>query len=183
MCARLEGWAWNRLLDMLTSGCPCQIAAILLYMPFYFGFASQAGGLLPNLVSPTRGAQLWVMFAPLFIPLLSYHAYLLRGDRRTGKWRLALLLALALVIVLLAAALLVAWIAALREPGLVDGFLSAQGVPDYGALLRPALLRRLMFIGGLLTMLAIFVPALAYLAAMKTETPAHVEVPAAPALR
>jgi YYY domain-containing protein len=177
LCARLEGWSWNRLTDMLALAVPLAVSAALLYLPFYFGFASQAGGLLPNLVSPTRGAQLWVMFAPLFIPLLSYHAYLLRGERRSGKWGLALLIALGLVVGLLAAALLVAWIAAAREPGLAEGFLQAQGVASFGALIGPALVRRLTFIGGVLTMLAVFVPALAYLAAMRTE--AQAEIPAA----
>jgi hypothetical protein len=31
----------------------------------YFGFSSQASGFLPNLVNPTRGVQLWVMFGSL----------------------------------------------------------------------------------------------------------------------
>ena len=172
LCTRLEGWSWNRLLDMLTLAVPLSISAVLLYLPFYFGFSSQAGGLLPNLVSPTRGAQLWVMFVPLFIPLLSYLAYLALGERRHGRWRLAVLLALGLVLILVAALFLVSWIASVREPNAVAEVLRTQGVSDNGSLLRAALMRRLMFIGGLLTMLAILVPTLAYLAAMRREAPA-----------
>jgi hypothetical protein len=41
----------NFLALALTTG----IAGILLYLPFYFGFSSQASGFLPNLVNPTRG--------------------------------------------------------------------------------------------------------------------------------
>ena len=179
MCVRIEGWSWGRALDMLAIGVPLGISAVLLYLPFYFGFSSQAGGLLPNLVSPTRGAQLSVMFAPLFIPLMAYLAYLWRGERLTGRWRLASLLAFGLVIVLLATLVLSAWITTLRDPGLAESFLRAQGAADIGSLLWPALLRRLDFIGGLLTMLAVLVPALAYLAAMRTEATAHSPVVAA----
>ena len=44
---------------------------VVLYLPFYLGFSSQAGGILPNLIYPTRGTHLWAMFAPLLIPNLS----------------------------------------------------------------------------------------------------------------
>ncbi|HSR20658.1 MAG TPA: DUF2298 domain-containing protein, partial [Anaerolineales bacterium] len=145
------------------------IASALLYLPFYFTFSSQAGGLLPNIVSPTRGSQLWVMFAPLFLPLLAHHIYLWRGERRPAKWRLAIRLTLGLVAALLVALLFVAGLAALRQPGLATEFLQAQGAPDIGLLVGPALLRRLAFLGGLLTMLAVLSPALAFLIAIPVE--------------
>lgn len=44
--------------------------AVLLYFPWYPSFSSQLGGVLPNLIFPTRFPQLLVMFAPLLIPLL-----------------------------------------------------------------------------------------------------------------
>ncbi len=54
--------------------------SILLYLPFYIGFQSQAGGILPNLWNPTRLPQFFVFFGPfllisiVFLSLLSTRA-------------------------------------------------------------------------------------------------------------
>ena len=177
MRIRADGWSWERLPELLVLGAPLTLVAGLLYAPFYFGFASQAGGLLPNIVTPTRGSQFWVMFAPLLIPLLCYIGYLAIGERRTAKWGTSLQITLGLIVVLVLALVLAAWLVVLRDPGAAQAFLAAQGAVLPGSLIGLALLRRLSFIGGLLTMLAVFVPALAYLAATKPDT----AVPAAAA--
>ena len=65
--------------------------------------------------------------------------------------------------------MLAAWIVVLRDPAAAQGFLAAQGGLDMPSLVGPVLLRRLSFIGGLLTMLAVFVPAIAFLAGMRVE--------------
>jgi YYY domain-containing protein len=173
MCVRQEGWSWERLLDMLGFGVTLGISAVVLYLPFYFGFSSQAGGLLPNIVSPTRGAQLWVMFLPLFLPLLSWLAYSSLGQERRAPWRTGFVVTLGLVLMLTVALVAVSWIAALRDPNALPGLLSAQGVADLGGLARAALVRRGAFIGGLLTMLAIFVPAVSLLAGLRRDVPAR----------
>jgi len=172
MCVRLEGWSWERLLDMLGFGVALAISGFVLYLPFYFGFSSQAGGLLPNIVSPTRGAQLWVMFLPLFLPLLAWLAYASIGHEGRARWATGLWATLGLVLTLTVALLAVSWIATLREPGALAGVLNSQGVADLGSLARAALARRGAFIGGLLTMLAIFVPAVSLLSALHKEAPA-----------
>jgi YYY domain-containing protein len=41
----------------------------LLYLPFYIGFRSQAGGVLPNLLFPTRLHQYLIMFGPFIFVL------------------------------------------------------------------------------------------------------------------
>jgi len=41
--------------DFFGMGLALLVTGIVLYLPFYFGFSSQAGGILPNLVYPTRG--------------------------------------------------------------------------------------------------------------------------------
>lgn len=170
---RDRGWSWDRLLEMLVLALPLGLAAVLLYLPFYLGFSSQAGGLLPNIVSPTRGAQFWVMFAPLLLPLLGYMLYLWRGERRFARWAAAGRLTLLTVVLLVLALGFSSWLVTLRDPAAVLGFLQAQGLPSLSALIGPALLRRLMFIGGLLTMLAVFFPALAFLAGTRTEATAQ----------
>jgi len=87
---RETGWGWERGEDVFVLGIPLGILAFLLYLPFYIGFSSQLGGILPNLVYPTRGAHLWIMLAPLLLPLYAYLLYLWRAEKWTGRWGLAL---------------------------------------------------------------------------------------------
>ncbi len=86
------------------------VLGILLYLPFYIGFQSQAGGILPNLVFPTRLAQYVLMFAPFLVALL---ALLLVASAETGgrrvlrsalgwlPWTIGLPILVVLVLVLL----------------------------------------------------------------------------------
>ncbi len=86
--AMKSGWTWKRLEDVFALGIPLGLLAILLYLPFYVGFSSQAGGILPNLENPTRGVQLWVMFGPLFLAIFAYLIYLWRPEKRPAHWKL-----------------------------------------------------------------------------------------------
>ncbi|MCY4018562.1 MAG: DUF2298 domain-containing protein [Chloroflexi bacterium] len=43
--------------------------ALLAYFPFFIGFRSQAGGLLPNLVNPTSFRRFFIMFGPILLIL------------------------------------------------------------------------------------------------------------------
>ncbi len=160
---RTEGWAWARLGDLFGLGIPLSVVSVLLYLPFFFGFSSQAGGILPNLTNPTRGAQLWVMFAPLFVPLLAYVLHLWRGEHRAGSWLLSLVLVLGLAIFLWAASWGLAWVALTKDPAFAQQYLSSQGMAGPGQLFEAASLRRLSYVGGLLSMLVLLWAALAFL--------------------
>jgi uncharacterized membrane protein len=46
------------------------VLGALLYLPFYVGFQSQAGGILPNFLFPTRLSQFFVMFGPLLVAVI-----------------------------------------------------------------------------------------------------------------
>ncbi len=48
----------------------------ILYLPFYLGFQSQAGGILPNLFNPTRLPQFLVFFGPFVFIIVSFLAVL-----------------------------------------------------------------------------------------------------------
>jgi uncharacterized membrane protein len=139
------------------------VLALLLYLPFYFGFSSQAGGILPNLTNPTRGAQLWVMFAPLFLPMFAYLLYTLLGKRQPGRWGLALVLVGGLVIALWVFSWLMGFIASIKDPTFAQDYLSSQAAGDIITFFQVANARRLSYIGGLLTLVALLVPALALL--------------------
>ena len=63
------GWL---IKEFLKIAFPLTLTGILLYLPFYIGFSSQAGGILPNLVYSTRGIHLWIMFGSLLLPIFAY---------------------------------------------------------------------------------------------------------------
>ena len=64
--------SWDGLRPALIVGGSVAFLGVLLYVPFYVGFQSQAGGILPNLFNPTRFPQFFVMFGPLLILLLVF---------------------------------------------------------------------------------------------------------------
>jgi uncharacterized membrane protein len=79
----------NFIKDFIVMSIVLGITSLLLYLPFYIGFASQAGGPLPNLIFPTTGTHFWVMFAPFLIPIIAFLIYLWRKfatvqDLKTG---------------------------------------------------------------------------------------------------
>jgi YYY domain-containing protein len=85
---RQLGWSCARIKEFLGMGILLGLAGYALYYPFYTGFASQAGGLLPSGVFYTRGAQFWVMFATFLVPLLLWLAHALRSTPLKGTlWR------------------------------------------------------------------------------------------------
>ncbi len=166
-----ERWSWSRLEDVFALGLPLGVLAILLYLPFYVGFSSQAGGILPNLINPTRGAQLWVMFAPLWVPLFAYLLYMWLGKRSPARWSLALVLVVGLVVLLWVFSWAVGIAASIQDPTFAQQYLNSQAMPDIISFFQAAMARRFSYIGGLLTLVALLVPALAFLigASRRTE--------------
>ncbi|GAB4416141.1 MAG: DUF2298 domain-containing protein [Anaerolineales bacterium] len=168
------GWSWDRLEDALVFAIPLGVVSILLYLPFYLGFSSQAGGILPNVVYVTRGAHLWVMFAPLFVPLLAW-LYHLVSKRKPANWKAGIWLSLGLTLGLWVFSWLLAWGVSRAAPELANVFLQAQGVADMASLFAAATLKRLAQIGSLLTLLAILIPALAFLLLGKVDEKLNLE--------
>ena len=103
------GLSWAVAGQALLASVALGIAGGLLYLPFYLGFQSQAGGILPNYLFGTRLSQFFVMFGPLLAAavflLLALSTRPLRGERfwrRFGVFFLvAVLLPLAFLLLLL----------------------------------------------------------------------------------
>jgi len=62
-------WSWPLLRDVGVTGGAVAILGVLFYLPFYVGFQSQAGGLLPTLYVGTRFRQYFVMFGPFLVAI------------------------------------------------------------------------------------------------------------------
>jgi YYY domain-containing protein len=169
--AREDGWNWSRLEDLILLALPLGIFSLLLYFPFHLGFSSQAGGILPNFMYPTRGVHLWVMWGTLFIPIFAFLIYFGVSQRAGGRsellhskpnWKLGILLSLAITFSLSLLTFLTGWLGSIIEKPFVDGFLASQNMTA-AQYLAATSLRRLDHIGSLITLLAILIPTLAFL--------------------
>jgi YYY domain-containing protein len=162
------------------------VSGAFLYLPFYFGFQSQAGGPLPNLIYITRGIYLWLHFVPFLIPIFGWLFHLWNSDPDPGRLKAGLKLTLGLVIVLLCITLLLTiLIASLRifqniNPQAAiaaDAFLGSMAAPGWWPVLLEGFKRRLTVPGTLLTLIAILSFTLALLwprSLKRTGTPARI---------
>ena len=164
---RESGWGWERIEDILLLGVPVMITAYLMYLPFFIGFDSQAGGLVPNFMFPTRGAQLWVMWGTLLVSLFAYLILLTRDH--SANWRAGIFSALGIVLVLLVAMFVLGFVGLKLKPDLIEPIVASQGLSVSG-FIAASMTRRLAYIGGLLTMLALLVPSLSFIFHSKSES-------------
>jgi len=142
---------------LLYTGISLGAAAILLYLPWYPSFASQASGIVANLMFPTRIQQFVVMFGVSFIPIVVWLIW--RGWGRKGHRDLIWKVGLGLPLLLLAAAILVGaanYASVIGDPIQLEGALrglGASGTTIQGgirAVLEEGLNRRLLFSGTVL---------------------------------
>jgi uncharacterized membrane protein len=126
------------------------IASVVLYLPFYLGFSSQAGGIIPNLIYLTRGAHLWVMFATLFFPLFAYLIYLWKTNQGGEYFKKALAITFGFILFLWVVSLLFA-LGAFLISSLGELYLNSIAAPDLLSVLGESFNRRLTHIGGWVT--------------------------------
>jgi YYY domain-containing protein len=152
--AQAEGWSWKSLQDLIILTLVLILAGVAIYLPFYLGFTSQAGGILPNLLNPTRGVQFWVMFGILLIPISIFTLSLWKRDWNWEGVVKNLLLGFLLVAALWGFSLLLIGVLAvlLSGSGLGEVILSGMGAPDLNSLLSESLRRRMSSAGGWIAM-------------------------------
>ena len=73
--------SWPFVRDVGVTGVAVAVLAFLFYLPFYIGFRSQAGGLMPTIYVGTRFRQYFVMFGPFLLALAGILILL------TVRWR------------------------------------------------------------------------------------------------
>lgn len=149
------------------------VAGVLLYLPFYATFQSQARGILPNLWNPTRLPQFVVFFGPF---LWAVGGLLLTLSLRRRGWQRYLGSTVSLTVLGPVVVMLLALTALLFSPTgreYIQGILNhpdvqqAIGNASIGGLVQASLWRRIvnpwtfLFLGGLLGWaLALFIGGL-----------------------
>ena len=158
---RESGWGWERIEDILLMAIPAGLTAFVMYLPFFIGFDSQAGGILPNFMFVTRGAHLWVMWGTLFIPLFAYLIYLWTA-KAPSNWRAGIFTSVGIVVVLIIMMFIIGFMAVKLKPDEVNYVLGTQG-RNINQFIVDSMARRWTNIGSLLTLLALLIPSLAFL--------------------
>jgi len=154
------GWSMDRVIEFVLLGLAFGVAGVLAYLPFYLSFSSQAGGIMPNVIHPTRGIYMWVMFGTLFLPLFGFLAYLAFRRRNSRSLLSGLLAALLLVALLLGFSVLMTnSLSSPDLPGLNDGsgnlFLRSYSAESAGQLISEGLGRRVQTWFTSLTLIAL----------------------------
>jgi YYY domain-containing protein len=156
--------SWGR--DFGVHGLALGITGILLYLPFYISFSSQAGGLILNLIYPTRGAQLWVMFGGLFMIMGIFLFFLVRQEKSQSitnpSWKTGFFISLGLLASFWFLTLLMGAFAFIN-PELRSFYLGSLSASDPFSIFSEAIVRRWIYAGGWLTLLLILVPTLTLL--------------------
>lgn len=85
---KLSGGDW---LGLVRYGALLALIAFVAYLPYFIGFRSQAGGVLPNLLHPSLFRRFFIMFGPLLVIIGAFLLVeLWRGSRaRRLHWRFA----------------------------------------------------------------------------------------------
>ena len=173
------------------------LSGVVLYLPFYLGFSSQAGGLIPSLIYATRGAHFWVMFAPLLVPVVVFLLWRLKTEKAGSRFWDALQLCFLVFFGAFILMSLIGWVA-WSMPAIVasldgtwidkvfpphldklgqirlDGYFSAQG-QSYLTVFMTTVLRRMQSFGAWLSLLLIAAGVLALL--MRPKKPAVQALP------
>ena len=154
----------------------------VLYLPWYLGFASQAGGLIPNVLYITKGAQFWVMYGPLLVPILAWLAYTWRSTDKRPDLRLGTslsgVLILSLFVLMLAMVGVIQWLPYDSKAGSLPSlFLSSVGGTDLGQVVAEGFLRRIAVPGTLITLFILLVLGLGLIFYKRTPNDSEVDGP------
>ncbi|MDF1500883.1 MAG: DUF2298 domain-containing protein [Anaerolineales bacterium] len=121
----------------MTSTFSVLILGVIFFLPWYPTFASQAGGILPHVLHPTRFLHFFIMFGTALVPIM---VWLWRKFiQRTGKrdWLRLVALTLGLPITLLALSLVLArLIFSFIDPFILDRAFTLMQASSFGEAVR-----------------------------------------------
>lgn len=159
---RDEKMDWKSFLIFLSPMIWVILIGVLVYLPFLISLQSQAGGIIPNAIYPTKFRQLFVMFGPLLIGVLLWLVVIIRHFRTEIDFKVGTKVALGfLVLMVIVTSTLVALMLVKPElAGLINNAISPFTIQEALGWL---LIRRLVEGGTLilgLLLLAIVVAVL-----------------------
>ena len=83
--AQEKGWNWTRLWELIKYAFLIGVTGVVLFLPFYLGFRSQAGGILPSMEFMTRGIHFWILFGALLFPMCVWLVFQVWGLKKPRR--------------------------------------------------------------------------------------------------
>ena len=155
-------WILNFIVHVLILG----IGGVIAYLPFDLSFSSQAGGFIVNLIYPTRGAHLWVMFGGMFLLIGLFLVYLFKKNKKYQTEYHRLKSGLLITIAFFAGIGFISFILgilAMLNPELRSFYLGSMSASNPASLLAEAVVRRWIYSLGWLTLFILLAPTLTLL--------------------
>jgi len=163
------GWDAKRIFEFLAYVIVGGLLSIIMYLPFYLSFASQAGGILPSLAFFTPGKSFWIMFGPFLIPITAFLLVEFVRKKAYKQIAIPLLITLSLFFLLF----LMSWGIGLilaKSDSTSAFILGLQGAISANQLLTDSILNRLKAPGTAITLFLIFVLSMSLLLSNKDKT-------------
>ncbi|MYD11408.1 MAG: hypothetical protein F4X02_15360 [Chloroflexi bacterium] len=117
-------------LALIKFGALIAFVAAAAYLPYFVGFRSQAGGILPNLLHPALFQRFFIMFGPLFVILSAYLLVECWRGRAAHllNWRLGFKVGVGLLLGMLALMIVLSGAIAIGSPdaSISGNFVSAR---------------------------------------------------------
>jgi uncharacterized membrane protein len=126
---RSESWA-EQIRSTVLIGIAALAAGFIFFLPWYPSFASQAGGILPNFLFPTKPQHLYIMFGVSLTPLLVWLLRSVRSEWRRHEWKPALAVGVGLPALLFLTSIVVTgigYVVVSDQPGRLEGILQDLG--------------------------------------------------------
>lgn len=120
------------ILTPILTGIGLLLAGIVVYLPWYISFKSQAGGILPNAIFATRLHQYLVMFGPFLFVILWFLIYQAARHLRRLDWLTSAAVVVPLVGLLVGAMVLLSRIAINADPSVSAFAVASAGIPVEG---------------------------------------------------
>jgi uncharacterized membrane protein len=111
---------------------------------------------------PTRGTHFWVMWGTLLIPIFALLLYFWKKNTARPNWKLGFSIGLGVTLLLALLTVLLGAISLIVEKDFINAMLASYNMTAL-QFLGATSLRRLEHIGSLVTLLAVLIPALAFL--------------------
>mgnify|MGYP001098249581 CR=1 FL=1 len=143
LSSREEGF-FDALRQSLIATVAVLTLGVILFLPWYPSFSSQAGGILPHVLHPTRFLHFFIMFGTAFVPISAWLGWKFFRGADGRDWLRLIAMALGLPLLLMLLSLMLArLVLTIMDPFILDRAFNIMQVSSFGEAVRMIIRTRL----------------------------------------